>query len=145
DGCVRVFCEYQKDRLNSYGTTMAPMLLPYFTDGCIASQEGLYFESTPSVPIHFIVQSELSTRPSRPQRFVSWPDFDIERGIRHLQLLGVRYYGAITPEAIEAASDHPDLELIAQSTGADGEPAWHIYDVADAADVEPLRYEPVVA
>src|SRR5699024_11205516 len=59
-GCGRMFWEYEKDRVNSYGTTMAPMLLPYFTDGCIASQEGLYFESTPSVPIHFIVQSELS-------------------------------------------------------------------------------------
>lgn len=137
-GCGRMLWEFNKERVNTYGTTMAPMLLPYWTDGCIASQEGLYFESTPSVPFHFMVQSELSTSPSRPQRFVNWPDFDIDRGVRHLQMLGVRYYGAITPEAITAADAHPDLSLIAQT------PAWHVYLVDDAPDVSPLRYEPVV-
>lgn len=143
-GCGRMLWEFEKDRVNSYGTTMAPMLLPYWTNGCIASQEGLYFESTPSVPFHFIVQSELSAGPSRPQRFVDWPDFDIDRGVQHLQMLGVRYYGAVTEEAITAADAHPDLELIAQSSDPDGNPAWYVYEVADAPDVSPLRYEPVV-
>jgi len=137
-GCGRLLWEFSKDRINSYGTTMAPMLLPYWTDGCIASQEGLYFESTPSVPFHFMVQSELSTEGSRPQRFVNWPDFDLDRGVRHLQLLGVRYYAAITEQAIAAADRHPDLTPIAQS------PAWHIYEVADAPEVSALDYEPVV-
>ena len=46
------------------------MLLPYFTDGCIGSMEGLYFESSTTTPFHFLNQSELSTgavaRPARP-------------------------------------------------------------------------------
>ena len=41
-GCGRALWEYDRDELGSYGTPMAPMLLPYWTDGCIASMEGLY-------------------------------------------------------------------------------------------------------
>ena len=41
-------CEH--DRLDRYGTTMAPMLLPFFTDGCIGSMEGLFFEASASTP-----------------------------------------------------------------------------------------------
>ena len=45
-GCGRALWEYQSERLGSYGTPMAPMLLPYWTDGCIGSMEGLYFEAS---------------------------------------------------------------------------------------------------
>ena len=41
---------------------MAPMLLSLFTDGCIGSMEGLYFESSTTTPFHFINQDELSVR-----------------------------------------------------------------------------------
>ena len=58
-GCGRAFWEYG-DRLETYGTPMAPMLLPYFTDGCIGSMEGLYFESSATTPYHFLTQCELS-------------------------------------------------------------------------------------
>ena len=42
---------------------MALMLLPYWTDGCIGSMEGLYFESSATTPYHFLNQSELSEAP----------------------------------------------------------------------------------
>lgn len=138
-GCGRAFWEYEKDRVNGYGTPMAPMLLPYWTDGCIGSQEGLYFESSATVPHHFLMQSELSTGPSNPQRGLPYPSFDIDAGVRHLQLLGVRYYLASTPAAIEAASGHPDLSEVAVSG------PWHVYLVAGSDLVAPLRFEPVVA
>ena len=54
-----------------YGTTMALMLLPFWTDGCIGSMEGLYFEASSTTPFHFLVQSELSKEPSRAQRDVA--------------------------------------------------------------------------
>lgn len=137
-GCGRAFWEYEDTRINTYGTPMAPMLLPYWTNGCIASQEGLYFESSATVPYHFLMQAELSAKPSRPQRDLRYPSFDLDAGVRHLQLLGVKYYVALSDTAIEAASHHPDLTEIAV-TGP-----WHVYEVADSAEVAPLKFEPVV-
>jgi hypothetical protein len=138
-GCGRAFWEYDGDRLGGYGTPMALMMLPYFTDSCIGSQEGLYFESSTTVPYHFLMQSELSTGPSSPQRDLPYPGFNIDAGVRHLQLLGVKYYLASTPNAVDQASRHPDLKEIAVSG------PWHIYEVADAEPVAPLTYQPVVA
>ena len=60
--------EYEKE-LDRYGTPMALMLLPYWTDGCIGSMEGLYFEASATTPFHFLTQVELSTAPvARPAR-----------------------------------------------------------------------------
>ncbi|MFQ5556149.1 MAG: glycosyltransferase [Acidimicrobiales bacterium] len=72
-GCGRSLWEYESGRLGSYGTTMAPMLLPHWTDGCIGSMEGLYFESSATTPYHFMMNSELSAAPSRPQRDLPTP------------------------------------------------------------------------
>ena len=49
--------------LNRFGTTESLMLLPYFTNGCIDSMEGLLFESASTTPFHFINQNELSPEP----------------------------------------------------------------------------------
>ena len=51
--------------LNRFGTTMSLMLLPYWTNGCIDSMEGLLFESSATTPFHFINQNELSVTPVR--------------------------------------------------------------------------------
>ena len=137
-GCGRAFWEYEKTRVEGYGTPMAPMLLPYWTDGCIGSMEGLYFESSATVPHHFLMQAELSQSGSQPQRGLPYPSFDIDAGVEHLQMLGVRYYLASTTTAVTAAAGHPDLTEVAVSG------AWHIYLVADTDLVTPLDYEPVV-
>ena len=137
-GCGRAFWEYNNERFAGYGTPMALMMLPYFTDGCIGSQEGLYFESSATVPYHFLMSPELSTAGSTPQRDLPYPGFDIDAGVRHLQLLGVRYYLATTPNAVDQASRHPDLTEIAVTGG------WHIYEIAEAPTVAPLAYEPAV-
>ena len=67
---------------------MALMLLPYWTDGCIGSMEGLYFESSATTPYHFLNQSELSAVPSRAQRDLPYGALDVARGVEHLQLHG---------------------------------------------------------
>ena len=46
--------EYEAE-LDQHGTPMALMLLPYWTDGCIGSMEGLYFESSATTPYHFLI------------------------------------------------------------------------------------------
>jgi hypothetical protein len=136
-GCGRSMWEYG-ERLGSYGTPMAPMLLPFFTDGCIGSMEGLYFEASSTTPFHFITQSALSETPSSPQRSLSYPGFDMDLGIQELQLLGVRYYLAYTDKAVEAARAEPRLQEI------DAAGVWHMFLIEDSEIVVPLRYSPVV-
>jgi hypothetical protein len=127
--------EAQHDR---YGTPMALMLLPFWTDGCVGSMEGLYFESSATTPFHFLMQTELSTAPSAAQRDLPYSGFDITRGVQHLQMMGVKYYMATSPQAVEAANGHPDLTRLARSG------PWTIYEVANSAVVEGLSSEPAV-
>lgn len=149
-GCGRAMWEYGPE-LNALGTPMALMLLPYWTKGCIDSMEGLYFESSATTPYHFINAAELSLTPSDPVRGLSYGNLDVAAGVRHLQLLGVRYYMAFTPQAqVQAASD-PDLTLIAQSgpwpvnTGTQVvDRTWDIYQVRDSAQVSAMTEQPVV-
>jgi hypothetical protein len=138
-GCGRAMWEYDNNRLSGYGTPMALMMLPYWTDGCIGSQEGLYFESSATVPYHFYMQAELSTAGSNPERDLVYPAFDIDAGVRHMQLLGVKYYMASTTQAIDAASRQHDLTEVALAG------PWHIYEVAQSQTVTALQYQPVVA
>lgn len=138
-GCGRMLWEYDKEVVGAYGTPMAPMLLPHWTDRCIASMEGLYFESSPTVPFHFLMQSELSAAPSRPMRGLPYSALDFGLGVRHMQMSGVRYYAAFSAEATAAANDSTALTHIASSG------PWSIYLVADSDVVSPLRFEPAVA
>lgn len=142
DGCGRAHWEYSSD-LNRYGTPMAMMLLPFWTDGCIGSMEGLYFESSGTTPFHFLNAAETSKAPSNPvrntpERPMPYSSFDLDKGVRHLQMMGVKYYLAFSPTAIEAADRHPDLTLVAESA------PWKVYEVAGSDLVAPLANEPAV-
>ena len=137
-GCGRVMWEYGEARLESYGSPMSLMLLPYWTNGCLGSMEGLFFESTHTVPFHFINQAELSAEPSRPVRSVPYGGMDLPAGVAHMQLFGVRYYMAFSEPLIASARAHPDLAPLGT------EPPWAIFEVADAPLVAPLAAEPVV-
>ncbi|MEY2425031.1 MAG: hypothetical protein QOI61_603 [Actinomycetota bacterium] len=153
-GCGRAMWEYEPE-LDRLGTPMALMLLPYWTHGCIGSMEGLFFESAASTPYHFLNQSELSARPSRPQRDLQYRDLNVHEGVRHLQELGVRYYLAVSATAQEQADAEPDLQMIADTkpwsatineNGASGvqNRGWRVYLVKHSAIVEPLKYLPAV-
>jgi hypothetical protein len=136
-GCGRAFWEFSPD-LDRFGTPMALMLLPHWTDGCIGSMEGLFFESSATTPFHFLTQVELSAEPSAAQRDLPYGSFDIERGVDHLQLMGVRYYLASSEQAVSAARQHPDLSEIAST------PPWVVFQVTDSPLVQPLAFEPAV-
>lgn len=136
-GCGRAFWEYEKE-INRYGTPMALMLLPHWTDGCIGSSEGLFFEASATTPFHFLSQVELSAAPSAAQRDLPYGGFDIDKGVEHLQLMGIRYYMATSAQATTAARAHPDLTELTTSG------PWVIFEVADADLVVPLDNEPAV-
>jgi hypothetical protein len=137
NGCGRAHWEYESG-LDRFGTPMALMLLPYWTDGCIGSMEGLYFESSATVPYHFLSAAELSKAPSNPMRDLPYPTMDVANGVRHLQMLGARYYMAFSPETLSQANAHPDLTPVA-TTGA-----WTVFDIAGSELVSPLSFEPAV-
>ena len=147
DGCGRAMWEYEP-KLDRFGTPMALMLLPYFTDGCIGSMEGLYFEASSTTPFHFLNQSELSSQPSRAQRDMPYSALDVTEGVSHLQMLGVKYYLATSDAAIAAARADDRLTELTSITPAptsDGvQHQWVVFEVAEADLVTPLRCEPVV-
>lgn len=132
-GCGRAMWEFSQD-LGRYGTTMAPMLLPYWTDGCIGSMEGLYFESSRTTPFHFLNQARLSATPSSPQRDLPYRPLDVGVGVGQLQLEGVRYYLASSPRAQAQADANPDLTWLT-TVDEGGRAAWKVYEVRGSETV----------
>lgn len=145
-GCGRAMWEHEEQH-DRYGTPMALMLMPFWTDGCIGSMEGLYFEASSTTPYHFINQDELSRNPSNAQRdlpYTAGPptkeDFDL--GIEHLKMLGVKYYMAISEGPggmIDLARQNKSLTQVAESG------PWQVFMINNGNElVEPLKYEPAV-
>jgi hypothetical protein len=127
------------------------MLLPYFTDGCIDSMEGLLFESASTTPFHFINQNELSPNPSNAVVGLPYGGLDVPLGIQHLQQLGVRYLLASSTTVQDAVAADPSATLVGStgpwSTNYNGEAldtTWKVYRIADTQLVVPLTRQPVV-
>jgi hypothetical protein len=136
-GCGRAVYENNNDQ-NSYGTPMALMLLPFWTDGCIGSMEGLFFEASGTTPYHFLTTSALSKNSSDPVRRLRYEKGEVDKGVEYLKTLGVRYYLAYNPEVVSLADLNPDLEPVATSG------PWHVYEVRGTELVTPLATQPVV-
>jgi hypothetical protein len=155
EGCGRAMWEYEPE-LDQMGTPDALMLLPYWTNECIGSMEGLYYESSATTPYHFLNAAELSLHPSNPVRGLSYPASpDVAQGVAHLQMLGVKYYMALTPETQGQADANSELRLVATSgpwpvtyytgnTGSSKQRTWKIYEIANSDVVSPLLNRPVV-
>ena len=157
-GCGNVMWEYQSE-MNDYGTPDALTILPYWTNGCIGSMEGLYYEASATTPFHFINQSELSLQPSDPMVGIPYASApDVALGVQHLQMLGVKYYMALNTELQDQAAADPSLKLIStfgpfyiNYTGSGGsgpsgtqKQYWKLYLVKGSDRVHPLVNQPVV-
>ena len=156
-GCGRAFWEYSSN-LDRFGTPMSLMLLPSETNGCVDTQEGLLFESSTSTPFHFLDQSELSAGPSDamvaskatglPNDYSPTPNVIL--GVQHLQLLGVKFLLASSPEVEAQADVDPDLTLVGTTgpwnTQYQGTvtTTWKLYHVRDAPLVAPVVNQPEV-
>jgi hypothetical protein len=136
-GCGRALWENNSAN-GEYGTTMALMLLPHWTDGCIASMEGLFFEASGTTPYHFLTAAAMSESSSNPVRQLRYVNNDAAVGVQHMNDLGVRYLMVRTDKAKVEARAQTDLELIT-AVGP-----WEIYQLGTAAIVEPLTVQPVV-
>ena len=117
--------------------------------------EGLYFESSATVPFHFMTVSELAKDPSNPVRGLvygsSTSPTDFALGVKHMQMLGVSYLMLFSPQSKEMAADQPGLKLVATVPDLDGQPpnGWNIYKVEYPGGESPLvtglSAEPIVA
>ncbi len=136
--------------LNNYGTPLALMLLPYWTNNRFPSMEGLYYESSATTPYVFMTAAAVdgSGNASNPVRGVPYRTFaDFSLGVRYLQLMGVRYFIAHSSQSRQAAAADARLHLVATTTTGPGgisPDTWSIYQVASAPTVAALAYQPVV-
>ncbi len=150
-GCGRALWEPsagEQDAINNYGTSLALELLPYWTNGCIGSQEGLYFESSATKDAHFLTVSELADEPSNPVRgLVYGSTADFERGIDHARMLGVRYLMFWTSVSKALADSSKQLVPVLTVPDRDGQDpkGWSIYEIRDWGLVTGLDSMPVVA
>lgn len=134
--------------MNKYGTPMALMLFPFWSEGH-PSMEGLFFESSLTTPFHFLNAAVVSRSPSNPVRGLNYHRMDgpqnpqnpeaygFERGVPYLGVYDVAYYVSYTEEARAAAIDY-GLEIVA-------EPApWTVFALPDTNRIDIAKYEPVV-
>ena len=150
-GCGTAVYEYEDAKLSSFGTPLAPMLLPYWTKGCMGSMEGVYFESSATAPHHWLTAALITapqtnnddgtkkySGPSNPQRDLPYQSFDLARGVEKMKAIGIKYYLAITDLAKQTADTLPSLKKV----GTSG--VFAFYEIVDAATVAALTEEPVV-
>ncbi len=137
NGCGRALWENNEDN-GQYGTTMALMLLPHWTDGCIASSEGLFFEASGTTPYHFLTTAAMSKSSSNPVRQLRYVNTDATVGVQHMADLGIRYLMVRTDEAKAEAATNDRLTFLTTSG------PWDIYELTEASIVEPLTVQPVV-
>ncbi|MCL1594169.1 MAG: hypothetical protein M3132_07465 [Actinomycetia bacterium] len=134
----RIMWETNED-MNQYGTDLALMLFPFWSEGH-PSMGGLFYESSPTTPFHFLNTSEVSAEPTLSTKgltYLNYRSMDFERAVKHLAMYDVAYYVAFTEEATDAATAH-GLERIAEA-----EP-WTIFALPEANRVDIAVYEPVV-
>ena len=159
NGCGRLDYEYSPNVQNDFGSTLVEMAFPLFTNGCIQSAEGLYYESSTSTPFHFLDQAELSIQASNPVVGIPYQMLNVADGIRHLQLQGIRYFLANSPTVEREAAKDPELVELASTPATpsivDGAATpsttpsklatkWIVYAIKSSPLVTGLTYEPVV-
>jgi len=114
------------------------MLLPHWTDGCIQSSEGLFFEASGTTPYHFLTAAAMSANSSNPVRELRYTDNDASVGVPMMQTMGIKYLMVFTQKAKDQAATRNDLTLV-REVGP-----WKVYTVADSEVVKPLTVQPVV-
>jgi hypothetical protein len=133
EGCSRALWEYDSDQ-GGYGSPMAMMLLPYWTEGCVDSMEGLFMEGSETTPFHFMVQKATSKAGSAAVRDLPYrAGRDLDWGVPAMRTLGVRWYMAYNEETIALASAREDLKEVARSEH------WVVYEIKDWARVAPFE------
>ena len=129
-----------RQRPRALRTPMALMLLPYWTDSCIGSMEGLYFESSATTPYHSLNTSGAGRQAQQPRARPALPGVRPAEG----RAAPAPARGEVLPGRLargpsrRADADTADLQKVAVSG------PWHVYQVRDSELVQPLTHQPVV-
>jgi hypothetical protein len=135
-GEPRVVAEYHADA-NLAGSPRAFELLPYFARR--PTLEGLYAESSLLAPAAYVLQAELTERPTCQTPDFECAAFDPVAAIAHARLLGVDTIVAYTPRLRAALAASPDVERVARSG------VYTIHRLKGSIPLaEPARFRPVV-
>ncbi|MDX2343216.1 MAG: hypothetical protein QNL12_05525, partial [Acidimicrobiia bacterium] len=132
----RVMWEYNKEIQEQYGTPMALMLIPYWSENH-ETMEGVFFESSLTTPFHFLNQAEMSRSPSQPVRGLTYRTFDLERGIDHSMLYNIEYYVTQTEE-MTGEANRLGLQPLVEAE------AYSVFALPDSNPVDVARYLPAV-
>jgi len=124
------------NEMNKYGTPMALMLFPYWSEGH-PSMEGLLFESSLTTPFHFLNAAEVSQAPSNPVGGLRYHGLDFARAVPHLALYDVAYYVSYTERAATAAETY-GLELLGESA------PFKVFALPESELVDVASYQPAV-
>jgi len=122
--------------INKYGTPMALMLFPYWSEGH-PSMEGLLFESSLTTPFHFLNAAEVSRNPSNPVGGLRYHAMDFARAVPHLALYDVAYYVSYTEEAAAAAEGY-GLEVLGESA------PFKVFALPESGLVDVASHQPAV-
>jgi hypothetical protein len=131
----RIMWEANHD-MNKYGTPMALMLFPYWSEGH-PSMEGLLYESSLTTRFHFLNAAEVSLRPSNPVGGLRYHSMDFSRAVPHLALYDVAYYVSYTEEAAAEAADY-GLELLGETA------PFAVFALPETELVEIAAFQPSV-
>ncbi len=132
----RVMWEYNKEIQEQYGTPMALMLIPYWSEEH-ETMEGVFFESSLTTPFHFLNQAEMSRSPSQPVRGLTYRTFDLARGIEHSMLYNIEYYVTQTDEMTGEAL-RLGLEPLIEDE------AYTVFALPESSAVEVAQFTPMV-
>lgn len=91
----KVMWEYRGE-YDKYGTPRFLENIPIWTNK--PTFEGLLIESSVFGPFHFINQAETTKEPTSAIAGFTYPSFDFDRGIKHLQMSDARYFICYTDE-----------------------------------------------
>jgi hypothetical protein len=122
-----------------FGGDGALQLMPFFTDGCIDTLDGILRDSSATTPYIQLTQSLSTQLPEHWVVGLPYERFDLARGVAQLRLIGARYYltRGGEPEAA-ARSMKDDLTLVASPD------PWQVWLIADSSIVSSLPAEPAV-
>lgn len=123
----RVMWEYTAE-YNKFGTPRVLELIPLFSKK--PTMEGVLIESALSSPFHFILQAETTKTPTKPLYGIKYPEFDMKKAVKHMKVLGVRYFLAYTDE-VKNETDKilPKLATVGR---------FALYEVPEVALIEPI-------
>jgi hypothetical protein len=132
----RILYEYS-DSHNSFGSPRAFESIPAYTGKPTIT--GLFIDSAVTAPFHFIMQPELSDKPSCPLMGQNCPSVNLDRGLEHMKMFNIRYFIATTTRIKNLARAHAGYEYL-DSVGA-----LDIFLINSTGYVEALKYEPLFA